>query len=722
MEDDTQLSSDKFRVEPLTAHNYFMWSNDMEILLRGKGLWGYVSGDELEPTDRSELQKYRRKNDLALAHIFMTINASCKSSVVTLRNPKVVWDRLATTYQKVSEATIDAMLTRFQTMSMERTESVVNFTNRIDDIVNQLAAIGHSTSDQEKRRALLRGLSRDFLVPAQVIRCSGKTFTEAVSDLVVFECTMERDEPAKAFISKPTRHSSQCTCTHCGRPGHTMDRCWHNPNGSNYREYDPSKNSSNRNRNGRRKGSSHRNGDIQSTNDPANIDKTLEGNKVVINSDSESELAILTVTSAFVSQCDTDSSKWMLDSACTSHICNDKSAFVSIRNNDSKVQVGNHNYVDSTAIGTVILRTIVDGKSRQLRLEDVIYAPEIIYNLISVSKARRNGFKFVVDDDPVNEKRGLLRMTHKDSGKTALIAPETEGGLYEALVSTSRHDRLHTVCATSDNTQPMERLWHRRVGHLSQNVLQKSSPIVTGLPKGLNNLKDPICHSCASGKSIRQPRRTCITSNSMRPLERVFTDIVGPIEPLSLSRARYYITLIDDFSGYSMVKFILRKSQAAEALPEMIKELSSLYEGTIKRLSIMNRAHVKWLRSDGGGEYVSNTLRTWFVNQGITHELTTAYSPESNGKAERLNRTLNEMALSMMQSIGIQNAGPYWAEAVNTANHIRNRLYTKSCRTKKTRMKPSMETCQTYLASVFLDVPLMYISRNLREKRSLNRR
>ena len=58
--------------------------------------------------------------------------------------------------------------------------------------------------------------------------------------------------------------------------------------------------------------------------------------------------------------------------------------------------------------------------------------------------------------------------------------------------------------------------------------------------------------------------------------------------------------------------------------------------------------------------------------KGICHETTVAHSPEQNGVAERMNRTLVESARAMLSHSGLPSS--YWAEAVNTAAYVRNRL------------------------------------------------
>ena len=82
----------------------------------------------------------------------------------------------------------------------------------------------------------------------------------------------------------------------------------------------------------------------------------------------------------------------------------------------------------------------------------------------------------------------------------------------------------------------------------------------------------------------------------------------------------------------------------------MITEVENLFNTRIGKLTTINRNSVKWIRSDGGGEYIGVEFQNWIKARRIVHEITTAYSPESNGSAERLNRTLLDMARTMMNS------------------------------------------------------------------------
>ena len=80
---------------------------------------------------------------------------------------------------------------------------------------------------------------------------------------------------------------------------------------------------------------------------------------------------------------------------------------------------------------------------------------------------------------------------------------------------------------------------------------------------------------------------------------------------------------------------------------------------------------VKKLRSDNGGEYVNNEMGAWLKNHGVEHQKIPKESPQSNGVAERMNRTLQDRARSMLHGSGL--GGGFWVEAISAASYIRNR-------------------------------------------------
>lgn len=82
------------------------------------------------------------------------------------------------------------------------------------------------------------------------------------------------------------------------------------------------------------------------------------------------------------------------------------------------------------------------------------------------------------------------------------------------------------------------------------------------------------------------------------------------------------------------------------------------------------------LRCDNGREYISDKLKEFCRNNGTVIDYTVPYTPELNGKAERLNRTLVEKARSMAYEAGMPKE--FWNEAVHVAAYLYNRSPTSS--------------------------------------------
>jgi len=89
---------------------------------------------------------------------------------------------------------------------------------------------------------------------------------------------------------------------------------------------------------------------------------------------------------------------------------------------------------------------------------------------------------------------------------------------------------------------------------------------------------------------------------------------------------------------------------------------------------------IKVLRSDCGKEYISREFDKFCEEEGIERQLTVVYTPQQNGVSERKNRTVMEMARSMLKEKGMPNT--FWAEAVYTAVYILKRCPTKAVQDK----------------------------------------
>jgi len=106
---------------------------------------------------------------------------------------------------------------------------------------------------------------------------------------------------------------------------------------------------------------------------------------------------------------------------------------------------------------------------------------------------------------------------------------------------------------------------------------------------------------------------------------------------------RYFVTFIDDFLRASMVYCIQRKSEVLDKFKDFVAKTEVLHSCKIAKL-----------KADNDGEYTSNEFKQFCKEKGIQMIFTVLYNPEMNSVAERLNRTLQERATTMLITSGME--------------------------------------------------------------------
>ena len=143
-------------------------------------------------------------------------------------------------------------------------------------------------------------------------------------------------------------------------------------------------------------------------------------------------------------------------------------------------------------------------------------------------------------------------------------------------------------------------------------------------------------------------------------LERIHSDVCGPVETPSLGKHHYFVLFTDEYTRYTSGYFMHQKSDTFSCFLEFKSEAEKTTGEKIQSL-----------RSDGGGEYQGPRFLDYLRTNGIRSECTTPYTPQENRLAERQNRTLMNKVLSMMSSVGAPKA--FWVLACETAIYLRNR-------------------------------------------------
>ena len=88
------------------------------------------------------------------------------------------------------------------------------------------------------------------------------------------------------------------------------------------------------------------------------------------------------------------------------------------------------------------------------------------------------------------------------------------------------------------------------------------------------------------------------------------------------------------------------------------------------------------MRSDNRSEFKNTRINELCDKFGIRHQFSAKYTPQSNGLVERKNRTLIDMARSMLSEYNVSHS--FWAKAINTACYYSNRLYCHPMMEKNT--------------------------------------
>ena len=122
----------------------------------------------------------------------------------------------------------------------------------------------------------------------------------------------------------------------------------------------------------------------------------------------------------------------------------------------------------------------------------------------------------------------------------------------------------------------------------------------------------------------------------------------------SVGGSRYFVTFIDDCSHYTTVYMLKKKSEVLDKFKEFVESSERLIGKQVKKL-----------RSDNGGEYISEEFAEYFKSRGILHEVAVPYTPQQNGVAECMNRTIIDTVRSMLHHGNLPLS--FWAEAVSTA-------------------------------------------------------
>jgi transposase InsO family protein len=243
-------------------------------------------------------------------------------------------------------------------------------------------------------------------------------------------------------------------------------------------------------------------------------------------------------------------------------------------------------------------------------------------------------------------------------------------------------------------------LWHHRFGHVNNAMLihMHAHGTVQGMELASHTLPTSPCEGCAIGKNSRQPfPKQRSSPRATKPGQFFYTDICGPMSQNSIGGARYFILFKDDHSRYCFIFCVKNKS-------DVFDKFKILREMFVQQIG--NR--IEKIRSDRGGEYLSKEFTKYLADASIRHDLTSPYTPEQNGGAERENRTLVECIRTMLHAKRLNLC--LWGEALQIAAYVLNRSSSRTRGYKTpyelwTGNRPSVEHFRVFGNVAYAHVP-----------------
>nr|GEV63548.1 retrovirus-related Pol polyprotein from transposon TNT 1-94 [Tanacetum cinerariifolium] len=109
---------------------------------------------------------------------------------------------------------------------------------------------------------------------------------------------------------------------------------------------------------------------------------------------------------------------------------------------------------------------------------------------------------------------------------------------------------------------------------------------------------------------------------------------------MSINHEKYTLVIVDEYSSYTWVNFLRKKSQAAKIIISFIRMVEN-----------QNDVKIKQIRTNNGSEFRNSELRSFCDKKGISHNFSFPYTPKQNGVAERKNKTLIEAARTMLNGL-----------------------------------------------------------------------
>jgi hypothetical protein len=279
----------------------------------------------------------------------------------------------------------------------------------------------------------------------------------------------------------------------------------------------------------------------------------------------------------------------------------------------SMIIVGNGSVLPVTSVGD----TVLPGP---FYLNNILVAPDIIQNLLSVRKFTNNNSCYI-EFDPFGLAVKDLAMWN------VIVRSNTSGPVYTLHLPT-RISTPHVLTVVASAST-----WHHHLGHPGRDIISKLSS--TSAIQCNKNDSDTLCHAYQPSHHTSLPFHTS-SSHTARPFDLIHCDLWASLI-LSIFGYKYYLVVLDDFTHYLWTFPIRLKSDTFTTLCNFFSYVSIQFGSTIKTIQFNN-----------GREFDNSCTRSFLLSHGMLLWMSCPYTSPQNGKAERIIRSTNNVMHSLL--------------------------------------------------------------------------
>jgi len=602
------------KIDKFSGDNYASWHGYMRAIFLSKNLWDVVNlTKQPNITTAEEKLNYQKVNNHALGLLFLYMNAEYHHIIMEYDQVWQAWLKLKELYQTQEKAGRIYLKRQLFSLEMNEGDNIMQHCNKALQIQAKLINIGCKMEDEDVAICILRSLPKSYENLVMHLEISDKELsTKEVIKALTHEHVKRNNTDDNGIDQNAFNMSKEVLkCNYCGKLGHQESKCWKKNKG--------------------------------------NKQKSRFQTRKVNMVSKEHYFAM------HASEQDNNSwdCRWAIDSGASHHICNNKDMFEDFKPKNGTEMMTVANGYKCKILGEGNIKESIiqsNGKLRTIKIDNVLYIPDMNKNLISIAKLKK-GNTTLFDGNKVSIK-------NKDTGEVLTIG-ELKNGLYWLKTPRNKFHGYTTSIKNEDIS-----LWHQRLGHISTKVMKTA--IDNNMLANINIKNydmDKMCKGCKEGKMVEKPFKQNSNRENYELFGLIHWDICGPMENKSLGGSRYLLLAIDDHSNYVQGFFLKNKSESASKIMAYINKVE-------KQVN----ARVKVVRHDGALEFSTKELQRYYEQKGIQQQITVRYAHSTNGTAERMIRTVVTMARCLLRHANLDKC--FWAEACLTAIYTRNRLPT----------------------------------------------